>query len=254
MKKLLISGLILCSASYVVADSTLQDQKSTTNNVNSNVMHAKHIGWSRQPRVNFLAGDLEGKPRSVSVIIQADKFGKIIEAKIDQSSGLSELDNRILSAVKVAKLRPTSLDSDQEFIKVIQDFKFISHDYSSTKKSPPLSNRVRKPICSYSFNSVVLNKQIKGQETAFKYIQKPPLSIQKAELERQDRMVKFEFKLSRKNKISDIKLIQGSNLVNIDSKVIDAVSKAQVSATRKFYQFYKLKFEDQIDFNLNACD
>ncbi|WP_288382898.1 energy transducer TonB [uncultured Acinetobacter sp.] len=65
------------------------------------------VQWSRPPSaLKYTNKELRGENRTVSVSIDADESGKIINAYIKQSSGNSSLDNKILRAVRGGKFKP----------------------------------------------------------------------------------------------------------------------------------------------------
>ncbi|MEB3754684.1 TonB family protein [Acinetobacter sp. MD2(2019)] len=64
------------------------------------------VQWSRSPRVNVSSSDLKGSPRSVVVAISADEKGVVTSVRIVKSSGLSDLDDKIVKAVRNAKFKP----------------------------------------------------------------------------------------------------------------------------------------------------
>lgn len=64
------------------------------------------VQWSRSPKLSVTAKDLDNQTRSVMVMIEADEKGKITNARITRSSGLPNLDEKVLRAVKNAKFKP----------------------------------------------------------------------------------------------------------------------------------------------------
>ena len=64
------------------------------------------IQWSRSPSLSYDASDLQGSPRSVTVLIEANEKGKVTNVQIVKSSGISALDEKVLRAVRGAKFKP----------------------------------------------------------------------------------------------------------------------------------------------------
>ena len=64
------------------------------------------VQWSRSPKLSVTAKDLDNQTRSVMVLIEADEKGKITNARITRSSGIPNLDEKVLRAVRSAKVRP----------------------------------------------------------------------------------------------------------------------------------------------------
>lgn len=64
------------------------------------------VQWSRSPRPSYTNRDLQGETRSIVVMIEADESGKITNARITRSSGISALDEKILRSVRSARFKP----------------------------------------------------------------------------------------------------------------------------------------------------
>ena len=93
----------------------------------------------------------------------------------------------------------------------------------------------------------------KSQNFAFRYISKPQIYFLLSELGHQNRSVHVAFKLSKKNEVSDLQIIESSGKTHLDTQVLKSLKDAKFDAPRKFYQFYKLKFTDRIYFNKDNC-
>ena len=64
------------------------------------------IQWSRSPKVSFTPKDLENQTRLISVYIEADEKGKITNVRITRSSGLPNIDEKTLRAIRSSKFKP----------------------------------------------------------------------------------------------------------------------------------------------------
>ncbi|MCH7380854.1 MULTISPECIES: energy transducer TonB [Acinetobacter] len=64
------------------------------------------VQWSRSPKLSVTAKDLDNQTRSVMVLIEADEKGKITNARVTRSSGIPNLDEKVLRAVRSAKFKP----------------------------------------------------------------------------------------------------------------------------------------------------
>ena len=82
------------------------------------------IQWSRSPRLSFTARELENKTRLVSVYIEADEKGKVTTARITNSTGITELDERVLRAVRSGKFKPYMENGIAYPIRTEQPFEF----------------------------------------------------------------------------------------------------------------------------------
>ncbi|ENX44582.1 MULTISPECIES: energy transducer TonB family protein [unclassified Acinetobacter] len=64
------------------------------------------VQWSRSPKLSVTAKDLDNQTRSVMVLIEADEKGRITNARVTRSSGIPNLDEKVLRAVRSAKFKP----------------------------------------------------------------------------------------------------------------------------------------------------
>ncbi len=70
------------------------------------VIGGNGVQWARAPKPNYSNRDLDGQSRKLIVMIDADEKGNITMAKLSQSSGLTNLDDKILRSVRNAKFKP----------------------------------------------------------------------------------------------------------------------------------------------------
>lgn len=239
MKKLLISALIICS-SFTYAEipnkPELQDYKTLGS-----------VQWLRSPKPAYTNRELQGKDRDLIIKMYVTENGTIEKTEVVRSSGIEALDLKIQRAVRSARFKPYTENGIR--------YPFIAEQPFELRSSSDAYGGYNSRFeCVYQFKSKNLDAQEKNEKVAFNYQSKPLLRIFEREIENKDRSLDVEFKLSRKNKISDLAVINSSGLKEIDDKVIDAITKTKITAARKFYQFYKLKFTDQIYFNLKDCE
>lgn len=243
-----VFSLMLCASTVICT------QHSGAKNLPASelkVLHDRPVSWMRTPRVNFLSGDLEGRPRSVKVDIDADSSGYITSVKIITSSGLPDLDNMVIQAVKKARFRPyTELGIRYPF-RVTQPFEFQTDDYTSTRKSVK-----SKPIkrCQYSFETEGWQRQQSGQHSAFQYIETPIMKLTTNDLEVKEFNIHFNFSLDRKNRISDIQLKQSTGSEYLALLLLNQFSATKIEAPRKFYQIFKFQFEEKIQLKNIQCN
>ncbi len=82
------------------------------------------IQWSRSPKVSFTPKDLENQTRLISVYIEADAKGKITNVRITRSSGLPNIDEKTLRAIRSSKFKPYMENGIAYPIKTEQPFEF----------------------------------------------------------------------------------------------------------------------------------
>ncbi|WP_353172090.1 TonB family protein [Acinetobacter rudis] len=66
--------------------------------------------WVKQPRIQLNNNELQGYDRTVLVGFYANESGFITSTKILESSGLDEIDKKVIMAVKMAKVKPYQIN------------------------------------------------------------------------------------------------------------------------------------------------
>lgn len=242
MKKTVIASI--CIISSCMSLSALSHAVDTNQETRSLQRSANNISWLKKPRFKVNNDELKQQNRQISVVIHADEKGEVAQVDIVQSSGLPELDKKIVRAVYQSKFRPYKENGVAVSFIVQQPFNL----QLSTATFKEMT-----PVCTYHFKSEVWNKQQSDQSTPFRYKTQPRLTIISEQLVQQSRDIEFSFKLSRKNEISQVEISKSSGVNQIDSQIKYAVTHASITAPRKFWQFYKLKFNDRIYFDINHC-
>ncbi|MCH4248053.1 MAG: TonB family protein [Acinetobacter populi] len=64
------------------------------------------VQWSRQPKISYEPDALKGQNRIVVLQIEANEKGEITNVRVMQSSGVENLDQIVMRAVRKAKLKP----------------------------------------------------------------------------------------------------------------------------------------------------
>ena len=240
MKRLLISLLCLFTTSMVFADT------ATANDIKKSVP-AQNISWEKPPRITFTEQDIKRSSRKLMIQIYASEQGLIKKTKVIESSGSPSLDAKIEQAVKEAKLKPYIENGIAYPIIAIQPF-VLSLPYKNSRKKNTDDINHECELISQNWLA-----QEKGQPTSFHYQSKPALTVSKWELADKNRYLNISFKLSKQNKISNVRIIDSNTDSNFNEMVLASIQRAQATAPRKFYQFYKLKFTDRIDFKAQEC-
>ncbi|CEI54049.1 hypothetical protein [Acinetobacter bereziniae] len=60
--------------------------------------------------------------------------------------------------------------------------------------------------------------------------------------------------MSRKDKVSDVKLIHSTQINQIDTEVISAFMNAQITSDKKWWQIFKTTHQDYISFDPKDCN
>lgn len=240
MNKILIFTLGLSLTPVVMAEKTTKDLTT--------IDQYSGISWVRKPQVRVTDRELEGKSRQIIVRVHVNTFGNIERTEITKSSGLVSLDHKVERAVMNSKFRPYKENGIAMPFIAKQPFQF------SVTESPRASaSKSETPSCTVGFNSDQWQAQQKSEKFAFRYISKPQIYFLLSEPGHQNRSVHVAFKLSKKNEVSDLQIIESSGKTHLDTQVLKSLQNAKFDAQRKFYQFYKLKFTDRVYFNIEDC-
>lgn len=68
------------------------------------------VYWLKAPSLTISGAELAGRNRLVLLEVKADEWGVITEVVLTRSSGLAELDEKSINAVKLAKLKPYKIN------------------------------------------------------------------------------------------------------------------------------------------------
>jgi TonB family protein len=125
----LIMGLIGCAnnSGNIISNSpdthlrsqSYVDEPTSTHMIPANAV----IYWLKAPSVSILAEELAGKDRLVIVDVEADNRGYITNASIKRSSGLEDLDQKVLASVKLARLKPHKVNG--QYLRYKADLPFV---------------------------------------------------------------------------------------------------------------------------------
>lgn len=250
MNKVLVLSCLLYLPVYSHGTEKLPTIKvEGTTTEQSNAQHlTTRIQWLKFPQLSYQTADLKNEDRSAIIRVQTDQAGKVVEADVQESTGLRALDQKLIDAVEDAKVKPVQKNGKAVPIVGYQTFTLSlnnAEDRISSKKQ-----------CTYSFNSQNWIKQEKDKSVAFHYLQQPSLALDQSLLKNKDRVVKFKFKLNKQGEIAQVKLTKLSGVNAIDQQVIEAVEHAQVSVKRSYrtlWIYKKSSFSDQIQFKQNDC-
>ncbi|KGT47585.1 energy transducer TonB [Acinetobacter sp. HR7] len=202
------------------------------------------IEWRKFPKPVYKNEDLKGQDRSAVVRVYADEQGQIKQASIQESTGLKDLDQLLVNAVKDATVKPHI--EDEAAIPTIgyQVFQLDLKD----------ENQV---ACDYRFNSKNWQAQQQGKKTRFQYVNQPELELNSEQLNGHDRKVEFKLKANGKGQIKQVKINKGSGLYALDQQIITALKNSQIQSKRSASTLWLYKpssFKDEIQFKLNECN
>jgi len=120
MKKIILTSLFLillgCASKPVESlNRNLDLDVKTPPNFDSKNSYYKvpesfKVYWLKAPSLTISGAELAGRNRLVLLDVKADEWGVITEVVLTQSSGLAELDEKSMNAVKLAKLKPYKIN------------------------------------------------------------------------------------------------------------------------------------------------
>ncbi|RZG82851.1 energy transducer TonB [Acinetobacter pittii] len=120
MKKIILTSLFLillgCASKPVESlNRNLDLDVKTPPNFDSKNSYYKvpesfKVYWLKAPSLTISGAELAGRNRLVLLEVKADEWGVITEVVLTRSSGLAELDEKSINAVKLAKLKPYKIN------------------------------------------------------------------------------------------------------------------------------------------------
>lgn len=198
------------------------------------------IQWEKFPQPQYKNEDLKEKNRAAILRVYADETGSVTNATIQESTGLKYLDDILVQAVRSSKVKP-HIEEDNAVATIgFQTFnlRFIEED---------------EVQCSYAFDSKNWLAQKAGAKTSFQYRTQPQISLDAADLKGHNRSVTFSFKVNKHGDVKKVKIKKGSGVYDLDQKVVQAISTAQVDVPRKFWIYKKSHLKDEIQFKQDGC-
>lgn len=199
------------------------------------------LAWRKFPQPKYKNEDLNQQNRAAIVRIYADETGKISQATIQESTGLKNLDDALLQAVRTAEIQPTYVEDTAVPTIGFQSFNLRLQDNQHEN-------------CQFDFQSKQWLAQQQQQKVQFKYRHQPQLNLSAEDLKNHSRKLKFQFKVNKHGEVKRVKLTQGSGQYALDQQVLAAVKAAQVDVPRQFWLYKKSKLKDEIYFDLDTCD
>ena len=246
MKQILCFSLLISlplSAAYSAEPKATQ-QLSVQKSAALPAHLTTRIQWNKFPRPQYKNEDLKDQNRSAIIRIYADETGNIAEARVQESTGLTHLDNLLVKAVREAHVKP-HVEKDTAT-------PVIGYQTFSLKLSPDED----REVCQYQFDSKNWQAQQQNKKTAFSYRSQPTLALDSEQLNEHNRAVKFSFKVNKHGDVKKVKVKKGSGLYAVDQAVVQAVSQSQISVKRTastLWLYKKSSFKDEIKFDLNQC-
>ena len=226
------------SSSFCLADSL--PIKSNINEKSIHKIDSTSVSWKTKPRISYSDAELGCQKRYISVRVHVSSTGAIAKTKTIHSSGLINLDKKIENAIKLSKFKPFIENGIAIPFIAVQPFELPLNSESSSSKEDQ---------CTYYIGSKVYNAQIQKIPTNFTYITRPKITLNQHELSKFNLNATFQFKLSLTNKVSNVIITQSSGVPSIDEKLKDSILNTKIKAPRKFYQLFKLTFEDEAYLN-----
>ena len=199
------------------------------------------IQWTKFPHPSYKNEDLKDQNRSAIIRIYADETGTISKASVQESTGLTHLDDLLIKAVREAYVKPY-VENDTALPQ-------IGYQTFSLK----LSQEDDAEVCQYSFNSENWQAQQYNKKAPFSYRAQPDLDLDSEQLNGHNRAVKFSFKVNKQGDVKKVKVKKGSGIYALDQQIVRAVSNAKVDVPRKYWIYKKSTLKDEIKFDLAQC-
>lgn len=250
MKKILCITLLASNPvtmlQHAVAKDNIQLPKQVLSAQSNEHMPAHlttRLEWRQFPKPAYHNDDLQGQDRAAVVRVVADSKGQIKQATIQDSTGITPLDQLLVNAVKNASLKPHLEDGNAAPTIGYQVFEMKI-------------KAMQQSDCQYHFQSKIWQAQHRGEKTKFRYVQQPQLTIDPDLLQGHDRQIQFSIKTNVKGQAKQVKIIQGSGVYSLDQKLIQSIQGIQIESKRVASTLWVYKpstFKDEIHFNRTQC-
>ena len=249
MNKVIFTTCLLCLSTYSYSAEKLPTIKVQGNQLEQNdPQHlTTRIQWLKFPQVKYQSNELKDQERSAIIRVKADHSGKVLDAEIQESTGIRQLDQKIIDAVEVAKVKPAIKNGKSVAMVGYQTFTLTMNNATDHKPSAQ---------CTYTFHSNHWNKQENGKSVAFRYTKQPQLALDESLLKFKNRVVKFKFKVNKQGDVTQAKLTKLSGVNALDQQVLTAVENAKIEVKRSYRTLWTYKpstFSDEIHFKTNDC-
>lgn len=203
------------------------------------------IQWNKFPKPQYKNEDLKEQNRAAIVRIVTDEEGQISKATVQESTGLTQLDQLLVNAVMQAEVKPYLQDGIALPIVGYQTFSLNLQNEG---------NAALPAVCNAPFMSRNWQAQQDGKKRTFVYLTQPQnVQIQRSLLEKKPRLVKFSFKVNDQGYIRKVKLDKRSGDVQLDQQIIQSLQQQQVQVARKFWIYRPSTLKDQITLSLKNC-
>ncbi|SPL69261.1 TonB C-terminal domain-containing protein [Acinetobacter stercoris] len=242
--------LVSLPISAVLAANHDKPLKLTTQKISAEPAHlTTRLQWTKYPHPVYKIADLQDRDRVAIIRVYANEEGKITKAEVKETTGLGNLDQKLVDAVLAARIKPYKKNGIA--------LSTIGYQTFTLKVDEAEDDLSQKNKCTYHFDSKNWLKQHADKSVPFTYVNQPELNIDKDELKYADRTVKFKFKVDKNGEIKHVKLTKRSGINEIDQKVVTAVEQSQVGVKRTYktlWIYKKSTLSDQITFKINECN
>lgn len=176
--------------------------------------------WMRAPKVSFKNELLEGYDRNVVISFKTDASGRVEHVEVFKSSGLEELDHKVLRAVQMSKLRVWNEGEEKT-------------NYPARAKQP------------FQFNV--------SREAKFNY--EPRIAVKKSDLEGENRSITIYSEADDHGKLTKAEITKSSGLTKLDNYVLNEFrEKASFQPLNINGKPYPIKNKKEFYFSLDSAN
>lgn len=99
-----LSSILLCSTS-VFSQDKLGIEKTAFDSY-KRVDAKDGVRWKTSPKLSYETSELKGEPRQIILKLKVNKTGIIRSIKVIKSTGIPELDKKVIKFVRIAQFQP----------------------------------------------------------------------------------------------------------------------------------------------------
>lgn len=244
--RLCLSLLVGVMSTATFSKDNSATQKLAVQTVTAEPAHlTTRIDWIQFPKLKYEDADLNGRDRAAIVRIKANEAGHVIEATVQESTGIKKLDQLLIKSVFAAQTKPFQQNNNRLSVIGYQSFILKLKENDNGQQE-----------CAITGISKQWQRQQQQKSVGFEYVAQPSVQIESSLLKNQNRVVKFKFKVDKQGDVSRVKLNKRSGVNAIDQQVIEALEKTQVKTHRTastLWIYKKSKLSDEISFKVDHC-
>lgn len=245
IKTLILLSTLFCPIAFADAD--------IKNNGDTIQLKTNKIQWLKKPFLDFTNEDLEGQNRNALAMFVANEQGIITQVELKNSTGLLALDQKIIRALKTARIQPYKKNDENVSIFIQLPLTLNLREIHDGQSYPSSEY----PLCKIKLSSEIEKSYKKGLKVPFQYLNFPNTLLFPAKHLGyfDNNQVKISLKIAKNKTVyPDIKVIKSTGSYYIDYKLKLLLESRLVKTQNDLIPFLKITTTDQIELDISDCE